>query len=299
MGSIFEIKICHDDADYARSASVEAFRLLDILEQDLSRFIPNSDISRINHLKVGDSTVVSIETFECLHLCVKAYELTKGVFDVTIGELYNCWLNEDKSLRSPGKTKVRRAQEKVGMYHISLNSSTFSVEKHGADVKFDFGGFGKGYALDKMAELLFDWSLDSFYLNGGQSSILVSHAPEHESGWQITFSDSFQNYKKFKDMYISNIAVSGSGTQKGRHIIDPRKAVPIDNNRTAWAFTSSAAMADALSTAFMILSFDEMNEICSINDDIKAIILEDKNNNKNRITYIGNWEQSDVEKSKS
>ena len=275
MGTIFEIKISRTDFEYAKFAATEAFRLLDTLEQYLSHYIANSDISRISNLHVGEWTKVSVETFECLIQCVDIYTLTGGVFDVTIGALYKTWLNENMSPKSPSRAEVNEAKKHVGLFHLAFDETQFQVGMNGGPVKLDLGGFGKGFALDKMAALLREWEIDSYLLNGGQSSMLFGKPPEGENGWNITLSDPFNDYKEFRTLWLKNIAISGSGLQKGRHIIDPRNGEPISSQCSAWALAPTAAFADGLSTAFMILDSEEIETICSNFPEFKSIILCD------------------------
>jgi len=240
MGTVFEVKISRSDYDYAKYASTEAFRLLDTLEQYLSHFIANSDISRISNLQVGEWTKVSLETFECLLQCVDMYRLSGGVFDVSIGALYECWLDDDKRLKSPTPEEIAAAKEHVGLHKLSFDETQFRVGMSGGPVHLDLGGFGKGYALDKIAELLSEWELTSFMLNGGQSSMLFHDPPEGEKGWLITLSDPFNDYEPIRELRLQNISIAGSGLQKGRHIIDPRNGEPLANPCASWALAPSA-----------------------------------------------------------
>ena len=290
MGTIYEIKICHPDYKYAKGASIEAFRLLDTLEQYLSHYIANSDISRISNLEVGESTRVSYETFECLLQCVEMYGLSGGVFDVTIGTLYNIWLNEDKTLRNPTPAEIAQAKQHVGLHHLAFDENDFRVIMDGGPVRLDLGGFGKGYALDKMAELLHEWEIESYVLNGGQSSMRFGNPPEGEQGWYITLSDPFNEYAMFRELYLHDQSISGSGLQKGRHIIDPRTAQPIENTRATWAFSPNAAFADGLSTTFMILNRDEIEHICAAFPQFKTILIAEGDQPVDeRLTFIGAW----------
>jgi len=288
MGTVFEIKISHSDYKYAKSAATEAFGLLDTLEQYLSHFIANSDISRISNLKVGEWTKVSVETYECLMQCVEMYKLSGGVFDISIGALYNCWLDESKRLKSPPPDEIAAAKKHVGLHNLSFDETQFRVGMSGGPVHLDLGGFGKGYALDKMAELLTEWELTSFMLNGGQSSMLFRQPPEGEEGWDITLSDPFNDYQPMRELRLQNIAIAGSGLQKGRHIIDPRSGQPLENHRATWALAPTAAFADGLSTTFMILDRDQIKEMCSEFPQYKAIILDDGGGSlENRLHIFG------------
>lgn len=271
MGTIFELQLAHPDRAYAASAAVDVFRLVERLEQLLSRYIPNSDIRRISALPVGDSTRVSWETFQCLQQCRELYYRSGGVFDVTIGALYQLWLNEDKTLRQPSAEDLKEVRSRVGFEHLVLDETNFTVTMAGGPVALDLGGFGKGYALDLAAELLADWEIDAYMLNAGQSSLRFG-APSSD-GWRITLSDPFHGYQPFRELSPRHTAISGSGLQKGRHIIDPRFARPLENRRAAWSFHPSAAFVDGWSTAFMILNLKEIRAACRENAGLGAVVL--------------------------
>jgi thiamine biosynthesis lipoprotein len=275
MATLFEILICHEDQHYANQAAWEAFRELERLELDLSRFNENSDVARINKLQAGQSVRVGADTFECLKACIQFYAETGGVFDVSVGALMNCWLNPDKSLRSPPPDEIKWAQEHTGLYHLLLDETNLTVQVLISPLFLDFGGFGKGYAVDKMAALLSEWTLETFLIHGGTSSVLAAGAPPDNDGWSISISHPFGPEQVLEYVSLSHQAMSGSGLQKGRHIIDPRSARPIAVKRATWTFAPSAATCDALSTAFMILSHEEIAVYCKNHPDVQAIIFEE------------------------
>ena len=85
MATLFEIVCAGGDRAYARQAAQAAFDLIDRLERELSRFIENSDISRINALPAGEACAVCPWTMECLQIARQAWVETGGAFDVSIG----------------------------------------------------------------------------------------------------------------------------------------------------------------------------------------------------------------------
>ena len=272
MATIFEVLIYHDKEKYARQAAQETFFELDRLEQDFSRFIENSDIARINELKIGESTRIGADTFECLLQCADLYVETKGTFDITIGSLMKCWVNEDKSLRNPTQEEIRLAKQNTGLFHILLDKTHYSVKMLSGPVHLDLGGFGKGYAVDRMAELLIEWSIHKFLIHGGRSSVLAGEAPDGEKGWQISITNPLNN-QTIEQIWLKNQAMSGSGLQKGFHIINALKGQPIKTNRAVWAFAATAAKTDGLSTAFFIMDNNEIKTYCSKYQDVGAIII--------------------------
>ena len=143
MATVFEVFVVHDDGQYAAQAAHAAFDLVDRLERELSRFIPNSDIQRISHLAAGERTRVTPTTLECLVIARHMYELTGGAFDVSIG---------------------------TGLASLALDPETFEVRATTNGVRVDLGGVGKGYAVDLVAELLEEWGIGRALVHGGFSS---------------------------------------------------------------------------------------------------------------------------------
>lgn len=273
MATSFEIILYHEDEQYAQQVAWEAFKELDRLEQELSRFIENSDISRINSLATNESTRIGLAAFECLQQCAKLYDETGGTFDVTIGFLRDYWLNKNAKFRNPSGKELRLISQRTGMHHLQLDETQYSVKIRTGPICIDLGGFGKGYAVDQMAKLLLDWELDTFLIHGGTSSVLTIGAPPNTKGWPLSISNPFNNQKKLETVFLKNQAMSGSGMRKGLHIIDPRTAQPVKHKGIAWAFAPTAAISDALSTAFMIMTPDEIDTYCSKHPEIKAMII--------------------------
>ena len=152
----------HPDERYAAQAAQAAFDLTDRLERELSRFLTNSDITRINHLAAGESTRVSPSTLECLVIARHMFDLTGGAFDVSIG---------------------------TGLPSLELDADDFLVRATKDGVRVDLGGIGKGYAVDLMAELLEEWGLEVALVHGGFSSVLALEPPAGRDGWPLTLSD--------------------------------------------------------------------------------------------------------------
>lgn len=297
MATTFEVIILPENARYAEQAAQAAFDKLDQLEQELSRYIENSDISRINNLTVGQSTRVSLETFECLQLSRRINAETSGAFDITVGSLLSYWLNPDKSLRVPSKEELNLARQRTGMDHLQLDESQFSVKLLKNHVQVDLGGIGKGYAIDKMAELLREWSIDVALIHGGYSSALGFGSPRETKGWPVTLSNPRNLKQTLARLCLRNRALSGSGVQKGLHIIDPRRQEPVEGRCAAWVCACDAATADALSTAFMVMSPDEVKRYCSRHPDVLAmVILEEKRRKtqKEEIFHFGPWKKSEL-----
>jgi thiamine biosynthesis lipoprotein len=292
MAAVFEIFIVGDDASYAGQAALAAFDELDRIEQDLSRFIENSDISLINNLGAGQPLKLGLDAFNCLMLSAKIYEETAGAFDITIGSLLDCWLTEDQTLRKPSGRDLSLACQHTGMSLLALDEAEHTITLSTTPVQVDLGGVGKGYAVDRMAESLGDWSIDTALINAGFSSVRSLGAPARAEGWPVTLTDPRNRSRTLARFNLRDRAMSGSGLQKGPHIIDPRIAMPVEDKRAAWVLAPDAATADALSTAFMVMSPDEIEKYCLQHSDVSAmIILQDESTKtqQGRVLCFGHW----------
>ncbi len=297
MATTFEVIVIYEDDLYAQQAAQAAFDEVDRLEGELSRFTENSDIARINNLTANQPLQLGLEAFECLKLSCRIYAETNGAFDITIGSLLACWRNDDGTLRTPSQEELELARQRTGTHFIKLDEDEHTVELLADGVQVDLGGIGKGYAVDRVAELLRQWSIDVALVSGGYSSVLALDAPAGTKGWPLTLSNPCNRKQILARPYLQGRALSGSGIQKGQHIIDPRTIRAVKDKCAAWSSASNAATADALSTALMVMSLDEIGQYCSDHPDVSAIImLEDRDEDakKDRILHFGDWKKEEL-----
>lgn len=294
MATTFEILIVHEDQRYARQAAAAAFDEVDRLEGELSRFREDSDITRINNLPAHQPLRIGLDAFACLKASAEMHAQTNGAFDVTVGSLVKCWRNEDGSPRTPSPQELDRARLHTGMNLLELDEAEHTVQVSASGVLVDLGGIGKGYAVDRVAELLGEWGIETALISGGYSSVLALQAPPGTRGWPLTLSDPADRNRILARPHLRAGALSGSGVLKGGHIINPRTARPVEGRRAAWARASNATTADALSTAFMIMEPDEIERYCSLHPDVLAmIILQNEGPKQNEtILHFGYWDEN-------
>lgn len=236
MATHFQVRIAGEEKTYAAQAAQEAFLLVDRLESLLSRFRANSEISQIAQLTVGETLRLSEPVFACLHLARKMEFATRGAFSVTAAAL---------------KTQPTKPL-------WALLEKEFSIRCDNGKLELDLGAIGKGFALDRMAESLREWSCPAFLLVAGGSSILAGDAPPETAGWSCGLGDD-QSPQRY---LLKACSLSGSGLAvKGEHIFDPRTGLAGARRHRAWALANTGAESDALSTACMILSEPEIVEI--------------------------------------
>ncbi|WP_395745510.1 FAD:protein FMN transferase [Prosthecobacter sp.] len=272
MATTFDVIINHADADetYAAQAAHAAFQEIARLEDELSRFRSASDIHLLGQLKAGESIRVGMAAWDCLSLAKAMHQETSGAFDITIGPLMNLFVTADGEPRQVSKEVLEQARQIIGSQRFDLDEENMTVTVHATGMIFDLGAMGKGYALDQAADVLQDWKVNNFVLNAGDSTILGIGAPSGKDAWSITLGGGE------KRTALLNRAVSGSGfAVKGAHIMNPRifQPVPIKNRRT-YALAPTAALSDALSTAFMVMEKDEIDSLCQKYAGVEALEMD-------------------------
>ena len=296
MATTFEVLIQHDDREYARQAALEAFGEIDRIEQELSSFVENSDIGRINTAVVNKPVNVGLETFECMQIACRLCAETYGAFDVTIGSLYECLLDENKQPRMVDQLRLAAARSRTGSHLLKLDGELHTVSVLAVGVKVDLGGIGKGFAVDKVAGLLREWIIDRAMIHGGYSTVLAMGAPADSAGWPITFSNPLDRKETIVRLQLQNEAVSGSGLEQGVHIIDPRQAKPVAGKLASWSSARDAATADALSTAFMVMSPEEITRYCAEHAGTRAMVVAAAEGEADhlRILSYGAWREGEL-----
>ncbi len=243
MTTGFEVIVAGQEREYARQVSKALFREIDYIERVLTKYDPGSDIGQINLLKPGESVRVGLETLDCLEIAAWAYRVSGGLFDPTLG---------------------------TGFQWLEINRAAFSVGwKKGGKGELDLGGIGKGYALDKAAEILPDWEVGEVVLNAGTSTVLALGR-----SWTLGVGGPWGERCGMTEIELKDQALSGSGTEvKGDHILNPKTGKPAVRHLAAWAVHPSAAKSDALSTAFMMMDQDRIKALCDAEPEITAFVV--------------------------
>ena len=261
MATMFEIIIADAGQAAARDAAQAAFVEIDRMERLLSRFMPYSDISRINAAEPGKAVVVEIETAECLQAARRMWERTGGSFDVTAGS-------------PPAGPGTRSAGEKVaaGMNRLAIDADAMSVSRLDAGVRLDLGGIGKGYALDRAADLLGQWGVANAMLHSGTSTVRAIGRRPGRDGWQVDLRNPSDDRAALGSVTLRDCSFSGSSTAQSRHIVDPRTGKHVQADRAAWALADDAAAADALTTALCVMDDEEARRFAKRNPKLSFIL---------------------------
>jgi len=274
MGTFFEVTIAGEETSYAGQAAQAAFNEIDRLERLFSRFDPTSEIRRIGRLRPGESLMIGHETYECLTAAEKVRVETDGAFDINVRRAAKYG---PAAGTGAGDGPAKGSGRILTLARTDRGFEVLRAEQADAPwqpLDLDLGAIGKGYALDKALAILADWSIENALVHGGTSTAAaVGNAPETK-GWPVGVGGGWPSDGP-REIALSGRALSGSGTEvKGPHVIDPRTGEPAKGHLAAWAMHRSACVADALSTAFMVMDTAEVEAYCGRHPDVWALVVK-------------------------
>jgi thiamine biosynthesis lipoprotein len=291
MACQFEVRLPATRQDHGTQAALQALDLIDALEDQLSVFRETSEICHINRT-AGDRPVeVEPRLFELLQLAVRLYDETGGAFDLTSNPLWEVWGFARRAGRVPNEDELADALQRVGTRWIGLDPEHKTIRFLKPGVRLNLGSIGKGYALDRSAETLLAAGLKNFLVHSSGSSVLVHgfEGPAEEvsasgrcRGWAVGLRHPLRPDQRLGEIQLRDRALSTSGSRaqsfvhQGRrygHILDPRTGQPAADVVSATALAPTAAMADALSTAFYVMGADRAIEYCGSRPEIGVLMV--------------------------
>lgn len=283
------------------SAAQRALEEVGRIEQQLSIFRETSEVSRLNRTAATHPVRVSHTLFALLRRSRDLFDATSGAFDITSGPLSDAWGFLRRQGRVPMEHEISEARAVVGGEKVKLDESTLEVSFERAGVRLNFGSIGKGYALDRVAASMRN-DVETALLSAGSSSMrAIGTGVSGEAGWRIGIRHPRDVNRRLAILHLRNTSLSTSGHeeqffefegQRYGHIIDPRSGQPAQGTSGVTVIHQSAAVADALATAFYVGGTQLARAYCTRHPQTMAIVLEASSDQP---VVIGGTEDCDVE----
>jgi thiamine biosynthesis lipoprotein len=284
MACEFEVQLAAARDDDSMERVFAALDLVEALESQLSVFRDDSEVARLNRQAAAEPVAVEPRLFALLQEAARLHTETAGALDITSGPLSEAWGFSRREGRVPSDGEVAAARKRVGMQHVVLDEARQTVAFRRPGMAVNLNSIGKGYALDRMAELLHEHFVDDFLLHGGKSSVLArGDQPGGDgAGWTIGLRHPLRPAERLAEIRLrdQSLSTSGSGTQffirRGRrygHILDPRTGRPAEGLFSATVLAPTAAEAEGLSTAFYVMGPESVGEFCAARPEIAALLV--------------------------
>ena len=261
MGTTLEIRAWAPDTGAGGEAIESAFDEVARLELILSSWREDSEVARMNRAAGGDPLPASPDLLDLLARSIEASKLTGGAFDVTIGPLVELWRSAGEKGVLPSEEEIRGARERTGFPVIETDRDHGRARLVRPGCAVDFGGIGKGYALDRAGGVLEGRGVHGALLNfGGQ--ILALDPPPGEPSWTVDVRDPARPDRMLTSVRLARASLACTadyerglaiGGRRFSHVVDPRTGRPVEGMLGAVVVCSTATEADALSTALYVL----------------------------------------------
>lgn len=254
MGSAYSVVVYGEDRTRMEEAVDAAFAEVQRLDQMLSNYKPESELSEINRYAGEHPVAVTQEMFDLLAACVEYSRESEGAFDITVGPLMKVWGFYKGTGRLPHRAEILSAMDRVGYRNIVLDATQRTVRFAKEGTELDPGGIGKGYAVDRMVEVLKQYGVQTALVSASGSSIYGLGAPPGEKGWKVEIRDPKNEKKSVAEVYLKDESMSTSGNYEkffraeGRiysHIMDPRTGWPAQGALSVSAITPRTIDSEA------------------------------------------------------
>ncbi len=305
---------CEKGTQYA----LQALDLVETLEEQLSYFRPSSQTSQINRSAALTPVEVESWLFDLLQLTERLNKETAGAYDITSAPLWEAWGFARRAGQIPSDSQLAEARSLVGGQLVQLDAAGRTVRFLKPGVRINLGSIGKGYALDICDQRLLALGMNDFLLHGGQSSVL-GHGAFHRSDapirpsepispekqgnskhpneglWEIGIPHPRQPGRRLGTVRLDNRALGTSSGQfqsfrhRGRrfgHILDPRTGWPAEGVLSTTVVAPTAALADALSTAFYVMGPAPAAAYCQAHPEIGMVMVCLNRDGQNVETHV-------------
>jgi thiamine biosynthesis lipoprotein len=237
---------------------------VDRIDALMSHYKLESPLSRINREAADRPVLVEPELFRFLERCVRYSQQSEGAFDITVGPLMKAWGFFRGEGRIPWFFELWNVLRSVGYQHLRFDSAQRTVQFGRSGMELDLGGIAKGYAVDRVVELLKEQRIDRAFVSAGGSTLYGLGAPPDSPGWEVKLQDPLaprDPKRSAATVMLKNRCLSVSGNYEKffkvrgvsySHIMDPRTGRPVENMLSVAVLSQTGIDGDALDNAFYV-----------------------------------------------
>lgn len=262
MGSEFRVALYGPEKSLLALAAEAALDEARRIDELLSNYISKSELSQLNHKAVDSAVEVSPELFAVLERCVEYSQLSEGGFDPTVGRLMKTWGFYRGKGAIPGRLSIWWTLRSVGISNLEINPSAQTVRFLSSGLQLDPGGFGKGYAAERMVEVLRQHGIDAAMVSAGTSTLYgLGTPPDEPRGWKAEIRDATGKDRVIATEFLHDESLSTSGSYEKfftvdgvvySHIMDPRTGRPATGTLAVSVVAPSAFDSEVWATALFV-----------------------------------------------
>ena len=250
----------------------QAFQMIEEYELKFSYHNPRSVLYRVNQLS-GDRGICK-DIYEILRLAELIYYQSNHLYDVSIGALYDIWDFDNEVV--PSSEDIEMALRYVGFDRIEFDENSLYMP---SGFKLNFGSLAKGFIIDKVMDFLIVNNVREAYINAGGDIRFFSNGKRK---WRIGVRHPRDVFTHIAVLNIPDMAVATSGDYERyfildgvryHHILNPKTGFPASPTVSVTVLSPSAFLADALSTAALVMNPFDAIEMIRLFDDTEVVIF--------------------------
>ena len=284
MGSVFQITIVAEDSLTAENHIDEVIAEIDRIENLISEWRPETQISEVNRQAGRQPVKVDREVFELTQRALQYSQMSDGAFDISTAAMDRIWKFDGSMYEMPTQEALENSIKNVNYKNIILDSVHSTVFLRQPGMKIGFGSIGKGYAADRGREIMLAKGVVAGMVNASGDIASWGKQPNNTS-WKIGIKNPFKRHgiAKILKLKESSVATSGSyekyveiDNKRYAHIINPKTGMPSTGLTSVTIYGPSTEFANALSTSIMVLGEKEGKKIIKKYPKYKFLFITDK-----------------------
>jgi FAD:protein FMN transferase len=276
MGTVYEIAAYDQSPEHATDAIAKALEEVVRIDALLSNFKPESPLSELNRSVHFQPHTVPPDLYRVIEHSLQLSRLTEGKFDISVAPWVDMWKAALSDGVVPSVDEQNSVRRCVGYEKIELTPPD-QITFHSSCLRLDLGAIGKGYAVDRAAEVLRHWGIHDALINAGGSTLLAMGAPPGESAWRLHLrdpSDQLDPQVMLKDQSVSTseqTPPSLLGKDSAGHIIDPDTGKPLRTDFAVSVIAKTGSETDGLSTSLLLVGPEKGKALASRLGNVSAV----------------------------
>jgi len=281
MGTRVEVQLWAADRSEGLRLLERSMAEFDRIENLMSTYIPESEISRVNRLAYQEPQAISAELYSLIEIALRVSEMTDGAFDITydsVGVLYDF-----RKRRKPSSMEIQDQLQSIGYRLVVLDEISRTVKFTDPGVRINLGGIAKGYAVEQVIKLLAKSGIEhALATAGGDTRLLGDRIGKP---WIVGIRDPNKSNAVFTRLALQDEAISTSGDyeryfiedgKRYHHILRPADGLPVEGVRSVTVIGTDGTYTDALSTSLFVMGPEKGLTLIESLPDYEAVIITDE-----------------------
>lgn len=264
-----------------KKISDAVFASFDQIEQQMSRYRDESELSLVNQTAYINPVKISSSLFSVIQESMRFSDLTQGAFDITFASIG--YLYDYRKKIKPSEQEITQGLLAVNYRAVYLDHDALSVKFEKPGIMLDLGGIAKGYAVDKGIEILMQHGVKHAYLSAGGDMRLLGD--KRGAPWTIAIRHPRDESKQVAILPLSETAISTSGDyerffideqgERIHHILSPSTGKSVKGMMSVTILADRAINSDALSTSVFVMGVEKGLKLINSLQGVDAILIDD------------------------